>query len=155
MKKIFFIMVTLLVTAGMAMAQGPGPKGPRGERGEKQDPKVQAEQKTERMAKTLLLNDAQKQQVLELNLAEAEKRAELRPTTPPAEGEKPAKPSAEEREKRRQEMEAQRAAYDAKLKTILTPEQYTKFSERKNNQEKGSKDKKGKKKGGDRKQKNS
>ena len=152
MEKRVFFMVTLLVTAGMAMAQG---QGPRGGKGEKQDPKVQAERRTERMAKELSLNDTQKQQVLELNLAQAQQRAECKPTTPPTEGEKPAKPTAEEREKFSKEREAQCAAYDAKLKTILTPEQYTKFTEQKASCDKKGKGGKDKKKGGERKQKNS
>ena len=150
MEKIVFLMVTLLMTAGMAMAQG---QGPRGRKGEQQDPKVQAERRTERMVKALSLTDAQKQQVLELNLAEAEKRAECKPTKPATEGEKPAKPTAEEREKRRQEMETQRTAYDAKLKTILTPEQYTNYTEQKANRDKKDKVGKDTKQGDERKQK--
>ena len=138
----------------MARAQG---KGPKDGKGEKMDPKAKAELVTEKMAKDLSLTDKQKQQVLELNITEFTGKAECKAKpVAPAEGQAPQKPTQEEREKMRAEREACRAAYDAKLKTILTPEQYTKFTEQqnKNNKDgkKGGKDKKGNK-GGERKQK--
>ncbi len=156
MKKVVFMMVALLMTAGMAMAQGRGEKG-----GENADPKVRAERRTERMVKELSLNDTQKQQLLDLNLAEAQKLAECKakPATPPAEGQQPAKMTQEEREQKRQAMEAQRAAYNEQLQKILTPEQYAKYTEKQKDCNKKGKD--GKKKGkdakcsGDKKQKKS
>ena len=151
MKKIFFIMVTLLVTTTMVMAQG---KGPKDGKQEKVDPKVRAERVTERMTKDLSLTDKQKQQVLELNLASFTQKAENKPMPKPkVEGEAPAKLTKEQREEMRSEREAERTAYDAKLKFILTPEQYTKYTElqakRKDADKKGPKDGK-KNKGGDR-----
>ena len=61
----------------------------------------------------------------------------------------------EQRQQMRAEREAQRTAYNAQLQKILTPEQFTKYTEQKKNRD--NKDKKGKdgKKGGDRKSKKS
>ena len=154
MKKIFFVMMTLLMSASMIMAQGRGPKDGKQEN---VDPKVRAERMTERMAKDLSLNDTQKAELLKLNLAEVEKRAECKanPQTPPSEGENPAKLTDEQRQQMRAEREAQRTAYNAQLQKILTPEQFTKYTEQEKNRD--NKDKKGKdgKKGGDRKSKKS
>lgn len=69
MKKITLVLVALLMVGGMVMAQD----GPRGGNKKMPDPKARAERMTERMAKELNLTDAQKQQLLELNLEQVEK----------------------------------------------------------------------------------
>lgn len=66
MKKIGFLIVALLLTGGMAMAQGP-------RNGNKMNPKERAERMTERMAKEYSLNEAQKKDLLEANMALTEK----------------------------------------------------------------------------------
>ena len=63
MKRISFLLVALLMVGGMAMAQGPR----RG--GQNMDPKERAERMTERMAKEYSLNETQKKQLLEANMA--------------------------------------------------------------------------------------
>jgi hypothetical protein len=57
MKKIGFLIVALLLTSGMAMAQGM-------RNGKKMDPKERAEKMTERMAKEYSLNEAQKKRLI-------------------------------------------------------------------------------------------
>lgn len=111
MKKIGFLIVALLLTGGMAMAQGP-------RNGKKMDPKERAERMTERMAKEYSLNEAQKKDLLEANMAFTEKMANR------------AEDKKTEREELRKEMQDNRDAYDAKLKKILTEEQYAAYSKK-------------------------
>ena len=111
MKKIGFLIVALLLTGGMAMAQGP-------RNGKKMDPKERAERMTERMAKEYSLNEAQKKDLLEANMALTEKMANR------------AEDKKAEREELRKEMQNNRDAYDAKLKKILTEEQYAAYSKK-------------------------
>lgn len=109
MKKIGFLIVALLLTGGMAMAQGP-------RNGNKMNLKERAERMTERMAKEYSLNEAQKKDLLEANMALTEKMANR------------AEDKKAEREELRKEMQNNRDAYDAKLKKILTEEQYAAYS---------------------------
>lgn len=111
MKKIGFLIVALLLTGVMAMAQGP-------RNGNKMDPKERAERMTERMAKEYSLNEAQKKDLLEANMALTEKMANR------------AEDKKAEREELRKEMQNNRDAYDAKLKKILTEEQYAAYSKK-------------------------
>lgn len=66
MKRISLLMIVALLMGGMAMAQ-------QNRRDKKVDPKVRAERMTERMVKEYSLNDAQKKQLQEANLALVEK----------------------------------------------------------------------------------
>lgn len=67
MKRIAFLMIALFMIGGVVMAQGQ-----RGEH-KKMTPAERAEKMTERMVKEYSLNDAQKKQLLEVNLARCEK----------------------------------------------------------------------------------
>jgi len=71
MKKIAFLLIALFTTGTILMAQG----GPRGRQGGQRnmDPKDRAERMTERMVKEYSLNDTQKKEVYEVNLAMAQK----------------------------------------------------------------------------------
>lgn len=146
MKKIILLLVTAFLMGGMTMAQ-------QARRGDKTgDPKVRAERMTERMVKEYSLNDAQKQQLQEANLALMEKmgdmpmrrRQGMRPgnndkdtctcATPKKEGKKHqmtdeqrAKMKAE-RKNRHEEMETARTAYDAQLQKIMTKDQYAAYT---------------------------
>lgn len=132
MKRINFLMVTLLLMGGMAMAQGSRRGG-----GDKQmDPKARAERMTERMVKEYSLNEDQKKQLLDANLAMLEqmKRPEgatsemKRDKKADADETKAPKMTKEDREKMFQEKKASREAYDAQVKKILTPEQYDAYA---------------------------
>ena len=138
MKKIILLLAVVLMS-GVAMAQGP-----RGEKRGSVDPKVRAEKMTDRMAQELSLTDAQKQKVLALNLTRVEEMEANRPEKPT----EPAARKSDEAKAARQEAKQERSKvaqeYDAQLKSILTPEQYTKYTELKANK-KGDKDVRGKK----------
>lgn len=71
MKRIIMIMVAAFLMGGMVMAQ----HARRG--GKMPEPKVRAERMTERMAKEYSLNDTQKKQLLEANLALVEKMGDM------------------------------------------------------------------------------
>lgn len=109
-------MMAMLLMTGVAMAQG----GQRG--GNRQmDPKQRAERMTERMVKEYSLDDTQKQQLQEANLALFQKMSGQRQQD--ANG-KAVKMSKEDREKMMKELKEARDNYDKQLKEILTKEQY-------------------------------
>lgn len=71
MKRIVFMLVAAFLMGGMAMAQ-------HARRSDKMpDPKVRAERMTERMVKEYSLNDTQKQQLMEANLALVERMGDM------------------------------------------------------------------------------
>ena len=87
-------------------------------------------ERVEMMAKELSLTDEQKAALVAYYNEQDSVRHANRPDKPEMkEGEKPEKPTEEQMEARKAEMEAQRAADEAKLKEILTDEQYTKYQE--------------------------
>lgn len=134
MKKLVFIMITMVLSVSMAMAQG---KGQRGGKPENVDPKVRAEKVTGKMAQELSLTDKQKKAVYDLNLATFQKRQEFKDNRKADKNDqKSERPTAEQREQWSKERDADREAYDAQMKKILTPQQYEKYtqfvSERKN-----------------------
>ena len=145
MKRIVFWMVALLLMSGVAMAQG-NRQGGR----QQMDPKTRAERMTERMVKEYSLNETQKKQLLEANMALMEKmgtrpgkmKPEMRQgkegqsqatdsCTCKQDKRKAPRMSKEDREKMRQEMKASREAYDASLKKIMTKEQYEAYTKQK------------------------
>jgi Spy/CpxP family protein refolding chaperone len=113
MKKVYILLMAAMLGTS-AMAQSKGGRG-------NFDPSTRAQQMTERMATELYLTDAQKTKVLELNKAQMESRSAAM------------KASDEDRAKK---MEAQRADYDAKLKKILTTEQYNTYTTNQANRQK-------------------
>ena len=137
MKRIILIMVAAFLMGGMVMAQ-------HARRGDKMpEPKVRAERMTERMAKEYSLNDTQKKQLLEVNLTLVEKmgdmpkhrRGDMR------KGKKDCKCACSktdeqraqkkaEMTKKREEMTAARATYDAQLQKIMTKEQYATYTKK-------------------------
>lgn len=71
MKRIILIMMATFFMGGLVMAQ-------HARRGDKMsEPKVRAERMTERMVKEYSLNDSQKKQLLEANLALVEKMGDM------------------------------------------------------------------------------
>lgn len=131
MKKITLVLITLFAAGTMLMAQG-GPK--RGDRDHKRgrniNIKEMAVQMTEKMAKEYSLNDTQKRQVYEANLIMI---ADMQPA--PHRGFKHKRDSIkiDKRDMKGKKMEAKqpsaemkqaREAYEAKIKSVLTKEQY-------------------------------
>ncbi len=127
MKRILVWMVAVLLVGGVAMAQG----SRRG--GERMDPKTRAQHMTERMTKEYALDENQQKQLLEVNLAWAEKMSANQGVR--AKGDQASKPTKEEREKRIAEMEKSREDYETQLKAILTDKQYSSYE--KNQAERG------------------
>ena len=99
MKRIAFLMIALFMIGGVVMAQGQ-----RGEH-KKMTPAERAEKMTERMVKEYSLNDAQKKQLLEVNLARCEK------------------------------MENANDEYNAQLQKIMTEEQYASYTKKQSERE--------------------
>lgn len=141
MKKVLMVLVVALLTGSMAMAQNSS----RSDRST--DPKERAERMTERMTKEYSLNDTQKKQVHEANLALMEKMGDMpmnrRPDMRGAQkdnkvkkGEKKQMTDTERQEKKAEmgkkmeELKVARDAYDAQLKKIMTTEQYDAYSKK-------------------------
>lgn len=136
MKRIVLIWMVAFLMGGMAMAQHAhhSDKMP--------EPKVRAERMTERMVKEYSLNDTQKQQLLEANLALVEKMGDMPMHRAKAHkhhkrdgkrhqltDEQRAQKKAE-MEKKREEMKTARIAYDSQLRKIMTEEQYAAYSKK-------------------------
>lgn len=130
--------MAFLMTFGIAMAQSP-------ERGSKRhmDSKARAERITERMAKEFSLNDSQKQKLLTLNLSITDKMSSKQSVKHTHKDKKAGKKECtckdhkkapkitkEERVKRHEAMKASRDAYNAKVKEIMTKEQYEAFTKK-------------------------
>ena len=130
MKRIVFWMVALLLMSGVAMAQA-NRQGGR----QQMDPKTRAQRMTERMVKEYSLNEDQKQQLLDVNLAWVEKMAARH-----SKDDKAARMTKEEREKKAAEMKKSREDYDAQLKKILTKEQYDSYVKKQAEREKQMKE---------------
>ena len=133
MKRIAFLMIALFMIGGVVMAQGQ-----RGEH-KKMTPAERAEKMTERMVKEYSLNDAQKKQLLEVNLARCEKmdaRMSMRPdVNGKKEGKKARQMTKEEREKMRAEMKNANDEYNAQLQKIMTEEQYASYTKKQSERE--------------------
>ena len=133
MKRIAFLMIALFMIGGVVMAQGQ-----RGEH-KKMTPAERAEKMTERMVKEYSLNDAQKKQLLEVNLARCEKmdaRMSMRPdVSGKKDGKKAPQMTKEEREKMRAEMKNANDEYNAQLQKIMTEEQYASYTKKQSERE--------------------
>lgn len=139
MKRISLLMVALLLMSGIVMAQG----GRRGGDKKKFDPKEYAERTAAHMAKEYSLNDTQKKQLVEINLAHGEKVGKFGQRMKQGnkdnkctqdscccskkKGNEAPKMSKEDREKKRAEAKELRESYDAQLKKIMTQEQYDSY----------------------------
>ncbi|MCD7901700.1 MAG: DUF4890 domain-containing protein [Bacteroides sp.] len=153
MKRLSFLMAILLMAGTLVMANGNQHRNQR--RGKEKSPKEHAERITERMVKEYSLNDTQKAQLLELNLSMAEKKGEMpkhharkhpgkhkrdaKRNDGSVSGEKKNKDkdsavkpevNKEKRAERMQAMKESREAYDAKLKEIMTKDQYATYTKK-------------------------
>lgn len=115
MKKILFAAVALIFSVSM-FAQAP-------QRGEHREfkPEEMATRMADGMKKELNLNDEQYKSVYNLYLKRGEEMKARR--------DKGQQGQQVDREARREEMKKNQEAMNAKLKKILTPEQYTKYEE--------------------------
>ncbi len=127
MKKISLLLVSLLMVAGMAMAQNQG-------RGGNRTPRETAQEMTDRMVKEYSLDDDQKSKLLEVNdqyLKDAQKRYEAArgQAGNNNNGERP-QMTQEQREKMRKEMTEAREAYNKKVKEIFTEDQFKAYQKK-------------------------
>lgn len=134
MKRIAFLMIALLMMGGItAMAQGH-----RGDH-KRMTPQERAEKMTERMVKEYSLNDTQKAQLLELNLAQCEKMDGRMSMHPKKDAKKDRKETSkmtkEERIKMREERKANRTAYNTQLQKIMTQDQYASYLKKQSERE--------------------
>lgn len=91
-------------------------------------PEQMAEQRVERLDKALSLTEAQKAEITKIYKEEMELMGKDHPQQV-AKGEKREKPDEATMKARHEKMEARRAATEAKIEALLTPEQATKFAE--------------------------
>lgn len=118
MKKLFFAAMTAccLIAATSISAQNRPTRG-----GKPMTAEEMAKSGTERMADKLKLDDVQKQEVYKLNLEQAKQMQGYRAQREAAD--------SEARKADREKMQQQRADYDAKLKKLLSDEQYKQWTE--------------------------
>lgn len=118
MKKLF--IAALLFVGVASFAQDADQKR------EKLTPEQRSEKQLQRLTSELSLNANQQSQVKQL-LAERSAKAEKFKEARQAKKDSDVKPTAAEREVFKKEMLAEKEANDAKMKSILTADQYTKW----------------------------
>jgi hypothetical protein len=121
MKKLF--IAALLFVGIVSFAQDINQKATRDQR-EKLTPEQRSEKHLQKLTSELNLDKKQQDQVKQL-LAERSAKAEK---FKDANKDRKTKPTAEEREAFKKQMETERAANDAKMKAILNADQYTKWT---------------------------
>ena len=114
---------------GVVMAQGQ-----RGEH-KKMTPTERAEKMTERMVKEYSLNDAQKKQLLEVNLARCEKMDARMSMRPDVNGKKDGKKAPQMTKEEREKMRAEMKNANAQLQKIMTEEQYASYTKKQSERE--------------------
>jgi len=120
MKTVKFLSLTLLLSvfcAGMTLAQQPGPRSGK----VKATPEERGAKHVERMEKSLELTPEQVAKLRDLHSQFAKDREQDRVAA----------------KENRQDMKAKMDAYDAQLKSILTPEQYQKYQDQRKNMKRG------------------
>lgn len=147
MKRLSLAVLLVATTAGFAQEkeQQHGEVKGQHEQREKKTPEQRANGLTNKMTEKLGLNETQKTQVYNINLATAQKNDAVRSNT------------ALTKEQKKAQLEANQADRSAQFKTVLTTEQYAKYeawekerkAKREANQQDGGKGKgKGKSKKG-------
>ena len=121
MKKLLFLIAALgLATAGTSFAQtAPAARPAQAPQHPPRDPDKMADHRAGKMAKTLGLSPDQEAKVEQLLLARQQETAALKAKY------------GTDRKAGRAEMKAAHERYQAQLKTILTPEQFAKFDQMK------------------------
>ena len=118
MKKIVLALTVALLGTVVMSAQPP--------RHHDMDPVQMVEKRVERLDKQLALTAEQKAEITRIYTEEMETMHKNRPAMEPNKGEKP---SAEAQKAKHDKMKAHREAMDAKIESVLTPEQAAKYAE--------------------------
>lgn len=141
MKKFGLILFALVAMVAGVSAQDRGNRGER--RGPRMDRATMVERMTARQVERLSLNEEQTARMKELNAAYFSQLEELMRANRPeaADSVKHKKMTKEERKAQREAMDektkAVRADYLAKVKEVLTPEQYAAFEKMENERPQG------------------
>ena len=123
MKKIVLVLAIALM--GIAVnAQSPRHHNDNGHG----NPEQMVERRVERLDKALQLTESQKAEIAKIYMLEMEAVKKEKQSMAPGD-EKPGRPDESVMKARREEMKARRAATDAKIEALLTPEQATKYAE--------------------------
>ena len=125
MKKIVFVLTIALMGTMVTNAQPQRHHAPRGGHGSSEQ---MIEKRVGMLDEALSLTEEQKAEITKIYTAEAEAMSKERPARV-ENGEKREKPDEAAMKARREKMEAQHAATDAKIEALLTPEQLAKYAE--------------------------
>ena len=121
MKKIVLVLAIALM--GIAM----NAQSPRHHHDKGGNPEQMVERRVDHLNKIVGLTEAQKAEVVKIYTQEIDAMAKEREALS-AQGQK-ARPDEAEMKARREKMESRRAATDAKIEALLTPEQAAKYAE--------------------------
>jgi Spy/CpxP family protein refolding chaperone len=125
MKKLFIAALLFVGIASFAQDADMDQKPPREQR-ERLTPEQRNEKQLKKLTSDLSLDTKQQEQVKQL-LAERSAKAEKFRDARKEQKESGTKPTAEQKEAFKKEMMAEKDANDAKMKGILTADQYTKW----------------------------
>ncbi len=125
MKKL--ILATLLAFSVSIFAQEKNEKETKENKMERKSPEERAEMHLKKLSTELNLNAKQQEQIKQFMIENRAKRQAMMKERM-ANKEIPKVPTPEERKLRKQKMDDGKKAMDEKLKTILTPEQFTKWN---------------------------
>lgn len=125
MKKIVFVLTIALLGTIVTNAQPQRFHGPRGHHG---TPEQMVERRVAMLDKALTLTEEQKAEITKIYTQEMEAMAKYRPAKA-ENGEKCERPDEATMKAMHEQMEAHRAARDAKIEALLTPEQAAKYAE--------------------------
>lgn len=122
MKKVLVLLAALVATAAPAFAQGPGSSlpGATAQPGTRPQasPEQQATRRTQYLSKELSLSADQQARLQPILLAQGQELQRLR-----------AQAGGAGRQGTGQQLKALQADYEQKIRAVLTPEQYTKFDQ--------------------------
>lgn len=118
-KSLLSLIAAFALTIGTAAAQTTAPTtGPGRNRMEQRSPEDMAQRQGERLTKELGLNADQAAKVQQIMVARGQEMQAMRSQSR----------DAGSRDQMREQMQANRAKYDAQFKEVLTADQYTKYT---------------------------
>lgn len=143
MKKVIMLAVLLIGLNGMAQQRR---ERPNRDQMEKLTPEQRQEKQLKRLTSDLDLNTKQQEEVKKLMVEQNSKMVDLRAEREAAKNEQ-ALANSKERKEMAVKMKAEKEAHDAKMKKILSPEQFTKWENNRAIQQEKMRQKRGERKG--------
>ncbi|WP_035563306.1 hypothetical protein [Hymenobacter sp. IS2118] len=124
MKKIIVLLAAFVATATTGFAQAPAGAGPVPQAGSRSQapasPEQQAERRARALTKALSLSPDQQARLQPILLAQQQELQRLRD-----------QPRGGDRRAMAQQLKTTQATYDQQIRAVLTPEQYSKFEQQK------------------------